>query len=261
VSIETHTGTIDRWLTAAADRYLADLTMAELTRALRALSSCYVERRAGLTAGQALASAGKRAAFALFYGPLHFLTVERIASALAPEETDSLVSEIRCARVTLDLGCGTGAAGAAWALSSRSERIEGYDINPWAVREARWTYGEIGVQGASHRVPIDQVRWQKGPCDIIAAFVLNELPDDTRQTLWPRLFEAAREGHRVLIIEPIARGVAKWWQDWHREALVEGGRVDEWRFRVELPDFLGRLDRAAGLDHRGLTARSLALGF
>ena len=37
--------TLDRWLAAASERYLADLTMPELTRALRALSSCYVERR------------------------------------------------------------------------------------------------------------------------------------------------------------------------------------------------------------------------
>jgi hypothetical protein len=28
-----------------------------------------------------------------------------------------------------------------------------------------------------------------------------------------------------------------------------------------LPELLGRLDRAAGLDHRELTARTLALGF
>ena len=75
------------------------------------------------------------------------------------------------------------------------------------------------------------------------------------------LFQAARDGHRVLLIEPIARGAARWWADWHREALVEGGRADEWRFQVELPELLTRLDRAAGLDHRELTARSLALGF
>jgi SAM-dependent methyltransferase len=251
---------LDRWLTAATDRYLADLTMPELTRALRALSSCYVERRAQLASGQALATAGKRAAFALFYAPLHFMTVGRIARELSAIDEDPL-ERPRLPRITLDLGCGTGAAGAAWALATGDGRVEGFDINPWAVREARWTYSAIGVHGATHRVPIDQIRWQKGAADMIAAFVLNELTDDARESVRPVLFQAARDGHRVLVIEPIARSAARWWADWHRETLAEGGRVDEWRFRVDLPELLRRLDRAAGLDHRELTARSLALGF
>ena len=68
---------VDSWLAALEERHLANLTRPELTRALRALSSCYVERREKLTSGAALEGAGKRAAFALFYGPLHFLTVHR----------------------------------------------------------------------------------------------------------------------------------------------------------------------------------------
>jgi hypothetical protein len=39
-----------------------------------------------------------------------------------------------------------------------------------------------------------------------------------------------------------------------------GGRADEWRFRAELPPIVAKLDRAAGLDHRELTARSLWIG-
>jgi hypothetical protein len=39
--------------------------------------------------------------------------------------------------------------------------------------------------------------------------------------------------------------------------VAAGGRADEWRFRVPLPDVVARLDRAAGLDHRELTCRSL----
>jgi hypothetical protein len=253
--------TLDRWLAAASERYLADLTMPELTRALRALSSCYVERRSQLASGQALASAGKRAAFALFYAPLHFITVDRIARELLHAADDEPSEGSRDSRITVDLGCGTGAAGAAWALATAAARVEGYDINPWAAREARWSYNAMGLHGSTHRVPIDQVRWQKGPADMIAAFVLNEVADETREAVRPALFQAARDGHRVLLVEPIARGAARWWADWHRETLVEGGRADEWRFQVELPELLGRLDRAAGLDHRELTARTLALGF
>src|SRR4030095_1951860 len=102
---------VERWLQAAEQRYLADLTSAELTRALKALSSCYVERRAGLPTGQALSGAGKRAAFALFYAPLHFLTAREIAKALIADG-----GAASRPHPIVDLGCGTGVAGAAWAM-------------------------------------------------------------------------------------------------------------------------------------------------
>ena len=100
----------EAWVRALEERHLADLTFSEVSRALRALSSAYVERRARLSGGAALSGAGKRAAFALFYGPLHYLLVQHIATALgaARLRTSSLV----------DLGCGTGAAGAACAGSA-----------------------------------------------------------------------------------------------------------------------------------------------
>ena len=99
--------TVDGWVEALAARHLADLTTAEVTRALRALSSCYVERRDRLSTGAALDGAGKRAAFALFYGVQHFLIARDVARHLA--------TDLRATRV-IDLGCGTGAAGAAVAL-------------------------------------------------------------------------------------------------------------------------------------------------
>ena len=76
---------IDRmnvWIAALEARQLADLTFQEVSRSLRALSSTYVERRTKLQEGAALSGAGKRAAFALFYGPLHFLVVHHVVSAL-----------------------------------------------------------------------------------------------------------------------------------------------------------------------------------
>src|SRR5213075_608111 len=68
----------DDWVAALEKRHLADLRVAEVTRALRALSSAYVERRHRMARGGSLDSAGKRAAFALFYAPLHFLAVTRV---------------------------------------------------------------------------------------------------------------------------------------------------------------------------------------
>ena len=76
-------------------------------RALRALSSTYIERRATIHHGAALAGAGKRAAFALFYGPLHYLTVSEVVRGLE--------AGIPAPAVLVNLGCGTGASGAAWA--------------------------------------------------------------------------------------------------------------------------------------------------
>src|SRR6266704_3214955 len=96
-------------------RHLADLTFREVSRSLRALSSTYVERRARLGEGAALTGAGKRAAFALFYGPLHFLLVRHIVGSV-PELTQGN-------EAIVDLGCGTGASGAAWASASVAESV------------------------------------------------------------------------------------------------------------------------------------------
>jgi methylase of polypeptide subunit release factors len=91
------------WLAALEARHLADLRVPEVTRALRALSSAYVERRHALARGAALDSHGKRAAFALFYAPLHFMVVRHVVTALGAHRP--------APSTVVDLGCGTGAAG------------------------------------------------------------------------------------------------------------------------------------------------------
>ena len=73
----------DAFMTSLEERHLADLRFSEVTRALRALSSTYVERReSALADHKALDGAGKRAAFALYYGPIHFLLVQHIVREL-----------------------------------------------------------------------------------------------------------------------------------------------------------------------------------
>src|SRR5260221_3438685 len=74
--------TSERWLSAVDVRHFSELTFQEVSRSLRALSATYVERRDRLREGAALAGAGKRAAFALFYGPLHYLLVREIVQAI-----------------------------------------------------------------------------------------------------------------------------------------------------------------------------------
>lgn len=241
------------WLAALEARHLANLTPAEVARALRALSSCYVERRSRLERGGALDSAGKRAAFALFYAPLHFLVTREIVRSLPPAAG-------RLEQLT-DLGCGTGSAGAAWALESSAARITGFDRHPWAVVEANWTYRQLDIRGRAAHRDIAHVGLRGGPAaGILAAYAVNELADAERAALLPQLVSAHRAGARVLVIEPIARRLARWWGPWQATIEAAGGRADDWRFPAQLPDRQRALAGAAGLDIRELTARSLFLG-
>lgn len=239
-----------KWLAALDERHLADLTPSETARALRALSSCYVERRAKV--GAALDTAGKRAAFALFYAPLHFIVVREIVRAI-PGATTS-VKQIH------DLGCGTGAAGAAWGIECGRPRMSGVDRHPWAVAEANWTYRQLGLDGRATKGDVDRVTLggERGDA-ILAAYTVNELPDGSRGGLLPRLLAAHERGSRVLIVEPIARRLGTWWDGWAKAFAAAGGSASEWRFTTPLPQRQRDLGKAAGLDPRELTARSLFL--
>jgi len=238
------------WIAALEARHLRELTFPEVSRALRAVSSAYVERRAALAQGGALSGAGKRAAFALFYGPLHFLLVHHIVRSL-PEAAESL-------ELLIDLGCGTGAASAAWATACAiPPRVTGIDRHSWAVREASQTYRDFGLAGRVRRDDMARARLPRGRAGIIAAFAINELSDPAREVMLPRLIDRAVRGDRVLIVEPVAGFVAPWWKRWRQACESVGGRADEWRVRAELPPIVVKLDRAAGLDHRELTGRSL----
>ena len=239
------------WIAALDERHLRDLTPSEVARALRALSSCYVERRDRLAAGEALRSTGKRAAFALFYAPLHFILAREVVKA----------SGFSAVREVLDLGCGTGAAGAAWALETGGVAVAGFDRSPWAVGEAAWTYRTLGIPGRARHADLERlsIRVRSGSA-VIAAYTVNELRPSGRAALLPRLLAAARQ-HRaqILVIEPIARRNAPWWDEWATAFIGAGGRAAEWRFQAALPDRQAQLARAAGLNPRELTARSLSL--
>jgi SAM-dependent methyltransferase len=237
----------DRWLAALEERHLADLRFSDVTRALRALSSSYVERR-GNTSSRALDGAGKRAAFAMFYAPLHLMLVHAIVRSLdAPGPSD-----------VLDIGCGTGVAAVAWAFTtSPPARVTGIDLHPWTLAEANWTYRTFGLRGTSRRGDIAHLRVPPATDAIISAYTVNELADETRAGLLPRLLGAAEQGVRVLIIEPIATSIVPWWPEWRDAFEAKSGRADEWRFRMPLPALIRRLDKAAGLRHDELTARSL----
>ena len=237
--------TFEAWLAALDERHLANLTQSEVTRALRALSSCYVERREKLASGGPLDSAGKRAAFALFYAPLHFIVTREIVHGL-----DAATGVQRI----IDLGCGTGSAGAAYALET-GVRVEGVDRNAWAVAEANWTYKALGLRGRATIGTIQREKLPRAPgVAILAAYTINELPDTDRDVMLRKFTEAHQAGSPILIVEPIARRMNRWWNDW-RDALT--AREDEWRFRISLPPRQKLLAKGAGLDVQTLTARTL----
>ncbi|MGE0450645.1 MAG: class I SAM-dependent methyltransferase [Vicinamibacterales bacterium] len=259
---------------ALESRQLADLSFPEVARALRALSSAYVERRSKLQQGAALDGAGKRAAFALFYGPLHYLLVHHIVTSLGSPfaDVDALI----------ELGCGTAASGAGWtAACGRAPRYVGVDRHPWAIAEAKQTCAAFGLQatlrvGDFTRMPLPFVGEPKGRAKgagrsatpstglartgVLLAFAVNEIASASdREALLAELLACGRRGACVLVVEPLARGAAPWWPEWQRAFQQAGGRSDEWRVAAALPPIVEKLDRAAGLRHLLLTGRTLAL--
>jgi len=245
-------GRFEDFFSALEARHRESLSFAEIRRALQALSSLYVERREGLARGKVFDGAGKRAAFALYYGGLHFLLLREIVQALGAGRP--------APRQLLDLGCGTLAAGAAWATGCEPPpSILGVDQSGWALQEARFTLRALGLSGRLLRADVDTARLPGREGAVLLAFAANELAEDTRERLRGRLLLAAQGGSRILVVEPLSRRVAPWWNGWASEFRAAGGRDDEWRFRVALPATLALLDRATGLDHKELTARSLWL--
>jgi len=239
-----------RWFEALQERHLSTLKFSEVRKAVQALSSLYVERRARIDAAAAFNGAGKRAAFAMYFGPLHFLLVREIVRALD--------ARIPVGAGILDLGCGTGVAGSAWAIETQSSRLTGVDRNHWAIQECKWTYNILGIAGKAMAADFSAFPIASNTA-VIAAFAINELDVASRNRLRSEFVATARNGSPVLVIEPIARRLTPWWDEWSSAWKAAGGRDDDWRFSVTLPEPIALMDKAAGLDHRELTGRSLWL--
>ena len=243
------------FLEALERRHLANLTRPEFTKAVRALSIRYVERRGQLPTRSPLDSAGKRAAFGLFYAPLHMLTVEAAVAAVAADARPTHL---------IDLGCGTGVCSAAWAMSLPSPRpsIDGYDLHPWALDEARWNWRTLGLQGRAVR--LDAVAAMERTATsraslaghaIIAGWAVNELEAPARERLRLAVTTAISKGASFLMLEPLARGVAPWWDDWTRALTPFGVISGDYKFDVDLPPRLAEFSDGAGFNARTLSAR------
>ena len=258
VPVQLPSSQFETFLNRLEERHLADLRFGDVTRALRALSSAYVERReSALADHKALDGAGKRAAFALYYGPLHFLLVQHIVREIGVTFDPGIV---------VDVGCGTGVAGAAIATAQTPALgVMGFDTHPWAMDEARFTYRFFGLKSDVRRAHAANTRFPADTSVIVAAFVVNELNDRERASLLKQLTRQNSTGNResgtgkrrVLIIEPISMRISPWWNEWALAVQKMGGRADTWKARLDPPQLVKRLAKAAGLRPEMLTARSL----
>jgi hypothetical protein len=246
------------WIDRVIDRHTRTMTRPEFLKAVRALSARYVEQRAALRDRSPLDSAGKRAAFAGFYAPLHFLTVRQIVARLQLER--------RRIETIVDLGCGTGVVGAAWALACEPPaRVVAVDLNRWALDEARWNLDALGVRAKTTRGNLVEsleglaARPRPG-WGVSLGWSLNELADRDRARAIDLILSVAGRGVTVAVIEPIATRLVPWWRAFAGRAAAAGARIDEWKFDSLLPPSLGDLDEAAGFRRESLSARSAVFG-
>ena len=245
-------GDFGRWLETCLARYVPPLSPRELRSGARALSALYVEGRgAGPVAGRATDGLGKRAAFAAYYAPLHFLAVHHGIAALPGMDG---------VRRVLDLGCGTGAAGAAAARAlPGTPRVLALDRSGWALAEARHTLAAFALRGQVRRGRLPAALPRAGPGDLLLlGWVVNELAADERSALRAGLETALDRGARLLLFEPLAGRVVPWWAEWSAALASRGVRDRELRVRPALPPFLAEMDRATGLRHGELGARLLS---
>jgi SAM-dependent methyltransferase len=246
-------GAFDAWLADTVLRHGADLEFREIRKGVQALNSLYVERRAGADlAARAIEGRGKRAAVATYFAPLHFLAVHHALAAIGPERLGG-VERI------LDLGCGTGAAGAAAAATLGGRpHVLAVDRSGFALSEARHTYAAFGLPARTvrGRLPEAIPPTEAGEL-LVLCWAVNEMAERAREELLDALLAALARGSRLLLLEPLAGPASPWWRRW-ADALA-AARVEEprWKLRIEMPEWVARLDRAARLDHRVLGARVL----
>jgi hypothetical protein len=246
------------WLAALEQRHLANLTRQEFTRAVRALSARYVEQRQQLPGRSPLDSAGKRAAFALFYAPLHAVTAQ--AALTATHVRTDLTSIV-------DLGCGTGVCSAAWALlHTTPPDLSGVDAHQWAVEEARWNWRTMGLRGQVARGDLVETtrRLQRATdaslrtTGLIAGWAINELPATSRAQMLDLVESLVTRGVTLVLFEPLARGVTPWWDDWAARLAPHGVWAGDIKVQMALPPPLAEFSKAAGFRKQELGVRVMA---
>lgn len=258
--VDFMTDAVGAWMHAVFERHARPLGTPAFLKAVRALSVRYVERRAEIGDRSPIDSAGKRAAFAGFFAPMHFGATWAVVrlSQLNDVALDSII----------DLGCGTGVAGAAWSITLPGRpAVVGIDRHPWVLDEAKWNWRALGVNGRTRRGDLVQaclqlrqrLRRSARGTGIVLGWAVNELRDDERRALLPALLDLARTGASILVIEPIARRAAPWWDEWAATFGEARGVAQEWQSSVALHPPYDELNRAAGFQRESLSVRSLSI--
>jgi len=176
------TGSVrDRWIEALEERHLADRTFRRSAAPSRRSRRSTWSVAAGSRGGRPWRGPASALPSPLLR-PLHFLVVGHVVRAWAPPHPSRRIA---------DLGCGTGAAGAAWALECPG---------PPALAESTGTPGRWrrpGGRGASSAPGRPKGDLARAPLDadgIVVAFAANELPKGPREELRGRLEERSRLG-------------------------------------------------------------------
>lgn len=247
----------DAWLTDTVSRYSRELEFREIRKGVQALSALYVQRRDGADlAARAIEGRGKRAAIASFYAPLHFLTAHHLLARIGPRRLGD-------PRRVLDLGCGTGATGAAAAATlvaagAAPPQVVAVDRSGFVLSEARATYAAFGLAARTVRGALPAALPRAGAGDLLVlGWAVNELDERARAGLLDGLRRALGAGARLLLCEPLAGPATPWWRAWAEALAPLGVAEPREKVRVALPEWLARLDAGAGLDHRVLGARVL----
>ncbi len=238
------------WMAAEEAVHLPPLDRTDLRKGIQGLSGLYVHQRADQDlAARAGAGPARRAAFACYFAPLHLLTavaaLERHGAALGT-----------AGRPVWDLGCGSGAAGAAVSWCTGQGPILGVDRERGWLDAAGRTWRALGLRGRARKGTLPEgMSWPKKGEILCFGWSINELDDEARAEVLKRVQASLRVGGSLVLLEPLSRRISPWWGSWLR-ALSPLGVVDhDVKARVALPQQLRDLDRAAGLDHQELGAR------
>lgn len=249
---QSRTGRDVRFLEALVERHLKELKFGEVTRALRALSADYVEKREEGGLARALDGRGKRAAFGLYYGAIHFLAAQALVSEAGLGFEDSGRPTI------LDLGCGTGVCSAAWALGSADPTsVVAADRSSFALHEARWNYRMLRISAETSRSITETLDAIRRPDGIVIGWTLNELDEERRDQIATRVVPWVAKGSRLLVIEPVSKRVTPWWDEWTARFPKDRCSVQEKKLRLNLPPKIALLARSAGLGADAMVVRVL----
>lgn len=105
----------------------------------------------------------------------------------------------------VDLGCGTGTAGAAVALEARA-RVDGVDLNRWAVAEANWAKRGGGVRLTGRLLMISLVM-AAAPTGALGEYIASPVAGDRK------VYVANQEGKITVL-----KAGAQW-------EVLAGGRI------------------------------------